>query len=49
VVLNTPRQTALLALSRQPMPLLRREPGSENKSAMGAARETLADVAERKG
>jgi transketolase len=34
-ILNTPRQAALLALSRQPMPLLRREPGNENKSAMG--------------
>jgi transketolase len=34
-ILNTPRQTALLALSRQPMPLLRRESGNENKSARG--------------
>jgi transketolase len=35
-VLDTPRRAALLALSRQPMPLLRREPGTENKSAKGA-------------
>jgi transketolase len=34
-ILNTPRQAALLALSRQPMPLLRRESGNENKSARG--------------
>lgn len=34
-ILNTPRQAALLALSRQPMPLLRREAGSDNKSARG--------------
>uniref|UniRef100_UPI0037838855 transketolase-like TK C-terminal-containing protein n=1 Tax=Inquilinus sp. TaxID=1932117 RepID=UPI0037838855 len=36
VVLDTPRRAALLALSRQPVPLLRREAGSENKSARGA-------------
>jgi len=36
LILEAPRQAALLALSRQPMPLLRREPGSENKSARGA-------------
>jgi transketolase len=35
-VLDNPRRAALLALSRQPMPLLRREPGTENKSARGA-------------
>jgi transketolase len=35
-ILDTPRRAALLALSRQPMPLLRREAGSENKSAKGA-------------
>ena len=35
-VLDNPRRAALLALSRQPMPLLRREPGVENKSARGA-------------
>jgi transketolase len=34
-VLDTPRQAAVLALSRQPMPLLRMEPGAENKSAKG--------------
>jgi transketolase len=34
-ILNTPRQAALLALSRQPMPLLRPEPGNDNKSAKG--------------
>src|ERR1700712_4135479 len=36
IVLDTPRRAALLALSRQPMPLLRREAGTENKSAKGA-------------
>jgi transketolase len=36
IVLDNPRRAALLALSRQPMPLLRREPGSENRSARGA-------------
>ena len=35
LILDTPRQAALIALSRQPMPLLRREPGTENKSAKG--------------
>ncbi|HEX6011157.1 MAG TPA: transketolase C-terminal domain-containing protein, partial [Geminicoccaceae bacterium] len=35
-ILDTPRRAALLALSRQPMPLLRREPGAENRSAKGA-------------
>ena len=35
-ILDMPRRAALLALSRQPMPLLRREPGTENKSARGA-------------
>jgi transketolase len=35
-ILDAPRRAALIALSRQPMPLLRREPGSENKSALGA-------------
>ena len=34
-ILKTSRQAALIALSRQPMPLLRREPGNENKSAKG--------------
>jgi len=35
LILDAPRQAALIALSRQPMPLLRREPGNENKSARG--------------
>jgi len=35
-ILDNPRRAALLALSRQPMPLLRREPGTENKSSRGA-------------
>ncbi len=35
-ILDTPRRAALLALSRQPMPLLRREGGTENRSAKGA-------------
>ena len=35
-ILDTPRRAALLALSRQPMPLLRREAGNENKSSRGA-------------
>jgi len=35
-ILATPRQTALIALSRQPMPLLRRDAGAENRSAKGA-------------
>ncbi len=35
-ILDNPRRAALLALSRQPMPLLRREGGPENKSARGA-------------
>ena len=34
--MDTPRRAALLALSRQPMPLLRTETGTENKSAKGA-------------
>jgi transketolase len=36
LIVDAPRQPALIALSRQPMPLLRREPGNENKSAKGA-------------
>ncbi|WP_426435539.1 transketolase-like TK C-terminal-containing protein [Bradyrhizobium genosp. P] len=47
-ILNTPRQAALLALSRQPMPLLRREPGSENKSAKGGYVLQEAEGGERK-
>ena len=35
-ILDAPRRAALIALSRQPMPLLRRECGSENRSAKGA-------------
>ena len=35
-ILARPRQAALIALSRQPMPLLRREAGGENLSAKGA-------------
>jgi transketolase len=34
-ILDHPRQAALIALSRQPMPLLRRDPGTENLSAKG--------------
>ncbi|WP_322013193.1 transketolase [Paraburkholderia sp. J12] len=36
LILEQPRRAALLALSRQPLPLLRKEPGSENRSARGA-------------
>ena len=36
VILETPRQAALIALSRQPMPLLRKTAGNENLSARGA-------------
>jgi transketolase len=36
IILDNPRQAALIALSRQPMPLLRREVGMENRSARGA-------------
>jgi transketolase len=36
IILDNPRRAALLALSRQPMPLLRQEPGAGNKSARGA-------------
>ncbi|UWU32388.1 transketolase (plasmid) [Rhizobium sp. WSM1274] len=35
-VMDAPRQAALIALSRQPMPLLRRDPSDENRSARGA-------------
>lgn len=34
--MDAPRQAALIALSRQPMPLLRRGPSDENRSARGA-------------
>jgi transketolase len=36
LILDQPRRAALIALSRQPMPLLRTEAGTENKSAKGA-------------
>ena len=36
LILDAPRRAALIALSRQPMPLLRREAGDENKSGKGA-------------
>ncbi|TBG75731.1 transketolase (plasmid) [Rhizobium leguminosarum] len=35
-IMDAPRQAALIALSRQPMPLLRRSPSDENRSARGA-------------
>ncbi|MEA2737266.1 MAG: transketolase, partial [Acetobacteraceae bacterium] len=35
LILDAPRRAALIALSRQPMPLLRRDPGTENLSAKG--------------
>lgn len=35
-IMDAPRQAALIALSRQPMPLLRRDPTDENRSARGA-------------
>jgi transketolase len=35
-IIDAPRRAALIALSRQPMPLLRREAGTENLSAKGA-------------
>ena len=34
-ILDAPRRAALIALSRQPMPLLRRDAGTENLSAKG--------------
>jgi transketolase len=48
LILESPRQAALIALSRQPMPLLRREPGNENKSAKGAYVLLEAEGGERK-
>jgi transketolase len=48
LILDTPRQAALIALSRQPMPLLRREAGAENKSAKGAYVLLEAEGGERK-
>ncbi|MGO7511165.1 transketolase [Rhizobium ruizarguesonis] len=35
-IMDAPRQAALIALSRQPMPLLRRDPSDANRSARGA-------------
>jgi len=48
LILDAPRQAALIALSRQPMPLLRREPGAENRSARGAYVLLEAEGGERK-
>jgi transketolase len=48
VILEAPRQAALIALSRQPMPLLRRESGNENKSAKGGYILLEAEGVERK-
>jgi transketolase len=48
LILDAPRQAALLALSRQPMPLLRTEPGSENRSAKGGYVLHEAEGGERK-
>jgi transketolase len=48
LILDAPRQAALLALSRQPMPLLRRETGNENKSARGGYVFQEAEGGERK-
>ena len=48
LILDAPRQAALIALSRQPMPLLRRESGTENKSAKGAYVLLEAEGGERK-
>jgi transketolase len=48
LILDAPRQPALIALSRQPMPLLRREPGNENKSAKGGYVLLEAEGGERK-
>ena len=36
LILDQPRRAAVLALSRQHMPLLRTEPGGKNRSARGA-------------
>jgi len=36
LILDQPRRAALIALSRQSMPLLRKEPDTKNKSARGA-------------
>ena len=48
LILDAPRRAALIALSRQPMPLLRKEAGAENKSAKGAYVLLEAEGGERK-
>jgi transketolase len=48
LILDAPHRPALIALSRQTMPLLRREPGDENKSARGAYVLHEAEGGERK-
>src|SRR3982074_523798 len=48
LILDAPRQAALIALSRQPMPLLRREPVKENRSAKGGYILLEAEGGERK-
>ena len=48
LILEAPRQAALIALSRQPMPLLRREAGDENRSAKGGYVLLEAEGGERK-
>jgi transketolase len=48
MVLDQPHRPAFLALSRQPMPLLRKEAGNENKSAKGAYVLLEAEGGERK-
>jgi transketolase len=48
LILEAPRQAVLIALSRQPMPLLRREPGNGNKSARGGYVLQEAEGGERK-
>ena len=48
MILQAPRQAALIALSRQPMPLLRTESGNENKSAKGGYVLLEAEGGERK-
>lgn len=47
-ILDAPRRAALIALSRQPMPLLRRDPGNDNLSAKGGYVLLEAEGAERR-
>jgi transketolase len=47
-ILDAPDRPAVIALSRQPMPQLRRDPGNENKSARGAYVLLEAEGGERK-